>query len=103
MTKYEGEYELSYVGGIAGINKSGGKISDCIGGSRDDSYLRVVIDVDYVDDEDLAPYSGPIAGLNEGAIEDCSNNRYSIDTGNLHHWWVWITKFDQLRNINNTI
>lgn len=100
---YEGYYELSQVGGIAGINGAGGKISNCVGGTWDDSYLKVVIDVEYVDDEDLSPYSGPIAGENKGEISNCSNNGYSIDTGNLHSWWAWFHTYDQLKNINNTI
>lgn len=100
---YEGFYELSQVGGIAGINGVDGKISNCVGGTQDDSYLRVVIDVEYVDDEDLAPYSGPIAGENNGEISNCSNYGYTIDTGNLHSWWAWFHTYDQLRNINNTI
>lgn len=100
---YEGCYELSQVGGIAGINGTDGKISNCVGGTWDDSYLRVVIDVEYVDDEDLAPYSGPIAGENNGEISNCSNYGYTIDTGNLHSWWAWFHTYDQLKNINNTI
>lgn len=100
---YEGCYELSKVGGIAGVNGTGGKISNCIGGTRDDSYLRVVIDVEYNDDENLAPYSGPIAGENRGEISNCSNYGYAIDTGNLHKWWAWFHDYDQLKNINNTI
>ena len=100
---YEGCYELSKVGGIAGVNGTGGKISNCIGGTRDDSYLRVVIDVEYNDDENLAPYSGPIAGENKGEISNCSNYGYAIDTGNLHKWWAWFHDYDQLKNINNTI
>ena len=100
---YEGSYELSQVGGIAGINGTKGKISNCVGGTWDDSYLKVVIDVEKVDDENLAPYSGPIAGENKGEISNCSNNGYSIDTGNLHSWWAWFHDYDQLKNINNTI
>lgn len=100
---YEGCYELSQVGGIAGINGKDGKIRNCVGGTWDDSYLSVVIDVEYNDDEDLAPYSGPIAGENKGTIEDCSDRGYSIDTGNLHSWWAWFHTYDQLKNINNTI
>ena len=100
---YEGCYELSQVGGIAGINGKDGKICNCVGGTWDDSYLSVVIDVEYNDDEDLAPYSGPIAGENKGEISECSNNGYNIDTGNLHSWWAWFHDYDQLKNINNTI
>ena len=107
VTEYEGCYELSKVGGIAGINaKNGeiiGEIINSVGGTIDDSYLSVVIDVSYVDDESLAPYSGPIAGENNGEITDCSNYGYAIDTGNLHSWWAWFHTYDQLRNINNTI
>ena len=98
---YEGGYELSIVGGIVGLNDSSGIISNCVGGTWDDSYLKVVIDVKYVNDEYLAPYSGPIAGENRGEISNCSNNGYTIDTGNLHSWWAWFHTYDQLRNINN--
>lgn len=100
---YEGGYELSQVGGIAGVNGEGGKISNCIGGTRDDSYLRVVIDVEYVNNEALAPYSGPIAGENRGEIINCSDYGYTIDTGNLHSWWAWFHTYNQLKNINNII
>lgn len=100
---YEGGYESSYVGGIAGLNNSGGVISNCVGGTIEDSYLKVIIDVPYVDNERLAPYSGPIAGKNTGTITNCSNYGYHIDTGNLHSWWSWFVTYDQLRNINNTI
>ena len=103
VKKYEGCYELSQVGGIAGINETGGTISNCVGGTLDDSYLRVVIDVAYVDDEALAPYSGPIAGKNNGEISGCSNYGYAIDTGNLHSWWAWFHTYDQLKNINNIV
>lgn len=96
---YEGCYELSYVGGIAGVNGAGGEISNCVGGTRDDSYLYVIIDVANVDDANLAPYSGPIAGENKGTVKDCSNYGYAIRTGNLHTG----SNYNQLRNINNII
>ena len=100
---YESVYQSSYLGGIAGINSSGGVISNCVGGTIEDSYLKVVIDVPYVDNDQLAPYSGPIAGENNGTIANCSNYGYHIDTGNLHSWRSWFVKYNQLRNINNTI
>ena len=103
VSKYDGAYELSRVGGIAGLNEKGGKISNCVGGTKDDSYLRVVIDVEYVDDEALAPYSGPIAGENKGEISNCSNYGYTINTGNLHSWKKWFHTYTQLKNINNNI
>ena len=115
VKQYEGYYELSYVGGIAGINGLNGVISNCVGGSRDDSYLCVVIDVDYVNDVNLAPYSGPIVGLNQidsdysdgsdnsGIISNCISRNYSIDTGNLHKWISGRKLNNQLRNINNTV
>lgn len=103
VSKYDGAYELSRVGGIAGLNEKGGKISNCVGGTKDDSYLRVVIDVEYVDDEALAPYSGPIAGENKGEISNCSNYGYTINTGNLHSWKKWFHTYTQLKNINSNI
>lgn len=93
VATYEGGYELSSVGGVAGFNS--GAISDSVGGTREDSYLKVTIDVPYVSAVQLKPYSGPIAGQNKGAITDCSNRGYTIDTGNLHD--------NQLENINNII
>ena len=85
--------------GIAGVNGAGGEISNCVGGTRDDSYLYVIIDVANVDDANLAPYSGPIAGENKGTVKDCSNYGYAIRTGNLHTG----SNYNQLRNINNII
>lgn len=106
-------YMPSYAGGIAGINFEIGSIENCFAGTKyeeingkltyDEAYLNIFIVVNNVDDDTLAPYAGPIAGDNRGAISDCSNQGYYIDTGNLHSWWAWFVTYDQLRNINNII
>ena len=87
------------VGGIAAINND--TISSCTVGTDFDSYLYHNIVVEKIDNEQLAPYAGPIAGQNNGNISGCNAERYTIDTGNLHSWWAWFHTYDQLRNINN--
>lgn len=94
-------YWNTYVGGMAA--KNSGTIKNCSAGNDFDSYLNIVIVVDYVDDDSIHPYTGPIVGENTGTVSNCDNKFFTINTGNLHSWQVWFTKYDQLKNINNII
>ena len=92
---YENEYENNAVGGIVGYNH--GRITNCLsGGDEIDSRLRLFIKVGYVNNDQLAPYAGPIYGINiGGSVSGCSGKKFQIDTGNLH-------TSAQLANINNS-
>lgn len=94
-------YWNTYVGGMAA--KNSGTIKNCSAGNDFDSYLNIVIVVDYVDDDSIHPYTGPIVGENTGTVSNCDNKYFTINTGNLHSWQVWFTKYDQLKNVNNII
>lgn len=89
------------VGGIAAINN--GTIQSCTVGTDFDSYLHINIVAEKIDNEQLVPYAGLVAGQNNGNISGCTADRYSIDTGNLHSWWAWFHTYDQLKNINYII
>ena len=101
ITKSFDYFNNTCVGGIAAINN--GTIQSCTVGTDFDSYLHINIVAEKIDNEQLAPYAGPVAGQNNGNISGCTADRYSIDTGNLHSWWAWFHTYDQLKNINNII
>lgn len=101
ITKSLDYFNNTCVGGIAAINN--GTIQSCTVGTDFDSYLRINIVAEKIDNEQLAPYAGPVAGQNNGNISGCTADRYSIDTGNLHSWREWFHTYDQLKNINNII
>lgn len=94
-------YINTYVGGMAA--KNSGTIKNCSAGNDSDSPLQIVIVVDYVDDEEIHPYSGPIVGENTGTVSDCENEHFYMNTGNLHSWRKWFITYSQLTNINNII
>lgn len=94
-------YINTYVGGMAA--KNSGTIKNCSAGNDSDSPLQIVIVVDYVDDEEIHPYSGPIVGENTGTVSDCENEHFYMNTGNLHAWRKWFKDYSQLTNINNII
>ena len=100
-TIYEGVYQNESVGGIVGENKSGGVVSKCNIGLDVDSSLSMSIDIVKNKDKSLAPYCGPVYGMNSGTVTGCKNVNYYMDDFNLQTWWEWFKTYDQKANINN--
>ena len=49
----------------------------------------------------MAPYCGPVYGMNSGTVTGCKNVNYYMDDFNLQTWWEWFKTYDQKANINN--